>query len=116
MILTAARPVGWAAVLFLVTVHLPIGGYAGAIPMSRPAGQRFVIHPTIASLAEQIAAVNAKTPPEAVKALRESCRSKVATFPLDHHLRLAKTDAVQARAVWNLVAAFAADGRTSVRR
>jgi hypothetical protein len=99
-----------------MTFHSPIGDHAGANPMPRPSGQRFVIHPTIATLAEQIAAVTAKTPPEQVKALRESCRSKVATFPLDHHLRLAKTDAVQARATWNLVAAFAADGRTSVRR
>lgn len=84
--------------------------------MPPPAGQRFVIHPTVGSLAERIAQVTADTPSEQLQELRDICRRKIATFPLDHHLRLGAKDPDAARASWNTVASFAAAGRSIAGR
>lgn len=81
--------------------------------MSRALGQRFVIHPTVASLANRIAELTSDTQPQVIQELRDSCRKKIATFPLEHHLRLAASDAATARAVWDKVATFADRGRLS---
>lgn len=84
--------------------------------MPPPNGQRFVIHPTVASLAERIAQVTAETTPEQLQELREVCRRKIATFSLDNHLRLGAKDLVAARATWNTVSEFAAAGRSTASR
>lgn len=84
--------------------------------MPPPAAQRFVIHPTVASLAERVAQVTADTTPEQLQELRDVCRRKIATFSLDHHLRLGAKDPVAAQATWNTVASFAAAGRSKTDR
>ena len=66
---------------------------------------RFVIHPSIDSLAERVAAVTAQTPEADVAALREACRGKVRSYPVDTYLRTL-TDATAGRSRYETVARF----------
>jgi len=68
---------------------------------------RFLIHPSIDSLVQRIAEIGAKTPADEVAALRESCRGKIRSYPIESYLR-SSTDPVAARTRYDIVARFAA--------
>jgi hypothetical protein len=70
---------------------------------------RFIIHPSIDSLVERIAAVTATTSPDEVTSLREACRGKVRSYSMENYLRTSP-DATVGRQRYEIVARFAAPG------
>lgn len=74
--------------------------------MSTAPRRRFVIHPSLDSLVQRIEALGTSTTAAEIAALREACREKIRSFPLENWLRQA-TDRVAARERWDRVASFA---------
>ena len=68
---------------------------------------RFVIHPSIDSLVQRIAAVTDDTPAAEIAALRETCRGKLRSYSLESYLRTLP-DPVLARTRYETVSRFAA--------
>jgi hypothetical protein len=66
---------------------------------------RFTIHPSIDSLFERIGAIGRSTPVAEVETLREACRGKIRSYPLDSYLRT-RTDPIEGRTRYETVAGF----------
>jgi hypothetical protein len=74
---------------------------------------RFMIHPSIDSLAERITTINDDKNPTAADELRESCIQKLRSYRCEDYLKRYENEAdrILARARWEAVSDFASRPR-----
>jgi hypothetical protein len=74
---------------------------------------RFMIHPSIDSLAERISTINVEKDPAAADELRESCIQKLRSYRCEDYLKRyeSEADRILARARWESVSDFASRPR-----
>jgi hypothetical protein len=75
---------------------------------------RFTIHPSIDSLVDRIGAIGAGTTAAEIETLREACRGKIRSYPLEAFLRT-RPDRVEGRTRYETVASFTSPRAAAAR-